>query len=186
MKLNELGINKTWTLFLDRDGVINHDTPGDYVRSVNQLKLFETTLPAMKVFAEWFELILIVTNQRGVGLGLMSLDDLHEIHHQLLTQIAEAGGRIDKIYFCTDTDKLHSTHRKPAIGMGLDAQLDFPEIDFAKAIMVGNNDSDIQFGKTLGMITVFIDDRNELKGEAHSFANFTFNNLAAMADKLID
>ncbi|MFM2047563.1 MAG: hypothetical protein RI955_109 [Bacteroidota bacterium] len=174
-------IDGDWTLFLDRDGVLNHDTPGDYVRSWNQYRFFDTTLPAMKKLAEMFSLILIVTNQRGVGIGLMSIDDLNEIHTNMLSEIEKHNGRIDKIYFCTDTNKETSTHRKPASGMGLQAKQDFDEIDFSKSIMVGNNISDMQFGRGLGMYTIFIDDRKEYNNQPTKEMDLIFNDLLEMA-----
>jgi len=72
-----------------------------------------------------------------------------------MQQITAAGGRIDKIYFCPDQDNA-SPCRKPQPGMALAAQQDFPDIDFTRSVMVGNTLSDMEFGKQLGMSTVFI------------------------------
>jgi len=69
--------------------------------------------------------------------------------------IEEAGGRIDAIYFCSDLNE-DSPNRKPNPGMGLMAKNDFPEIDFNKAIMIGNTISDMEFGRNLGVHTVFL------------------------------
>jgi histidinol-phosphate phosphatase family protein len=175
-------IDGDWTLFLDRDGVLNHDTPGDYVRDWSRFKFFDTTLSAMEKLANIFNLILIVTNQRGVGIGLMSQQNLDEIHQNMVAEIIANNGRIDKIYFSTDTDKINSTHRKPATGMGLQAKQDFDEIDFKCSIMVGNNISDMQFGRNLGMHTIFIDDRKEYNNQPTDEMDLIFNNLLEMAE----
>jgi histidinol-phosphate phosphatase family protein len=174
-------INQDWTLFLDRDGVLNHDVINDYVRNWNQFHFFDTTLPAMKILAEKFSRIIIITNQRGVGIELMSQKDLDNIHLNMIAEIESVQGRIDKIYFCTDTDRLNSTHRKPAIGMGLQAKEDFPEIDFSKSIMVGNNTSDMQFGRKLNMHTVFIDDKKNYNKNPTPEMDLLFDNLFEFA-----
>ena len=107
-----------------------------------------------------FGRIFIVTNQRGVGLGVMTEDKLNEIHDKLLSEITSLSGRIDKIYYCTAVDNCAEC-RKPNIGMGLRAKKDFPEIEFSKSIMVGDSISDMGFGKNLWMKTVFVGNMSE-------------------------
>lgn len=155
-----LKINKSWTLFLDRDGVINEKIENDYVRVWEQFVFNENALIAIKELSSLFCRIIIVTNQRGVGKGLMSLSQLDEIHNNMLREINLNLGRIDKIYFCGDVAE-DSVCRKPNSGMAFSAQSDFPEINFTKSIMVGDSLSDIQFGLKLGMKTVFIGLQNE-------------------------
>jgi histidinol-phosphate phosphatase family protein len=161
--------------------VINVDTPGDYCRNADMFHLFETTKPAMKLFNELFGVIVVVTNQRGVSKGLMTEQDLKGIHAKMLGELIPAGGRIDKIYYCMDLDAATSTHRKPKPGMAFDAKNDFPQIDFTKSIMIGNNISDMQFGKTVGMTTIYIDDRAERAGVKTVEMDFIFNNLLEFA-----
>ena len=177
-------IDNTWSLFLDRDGVINIDTTGDYCRNADQFHLFETTLPAMKLFNDFFGKIVVVTNQRGVSKGIMSEEDLKGIHAKMISLVIPAGGRIDKIYYCMDIDAETSTHRKPKPGMAYDAKRDFPSIEFSKSIMIGNNISDMQFGKAVGMTTVFIDDRKERGGIKSEEMDFIFDNLLEFANLL--
>ncbi len=179
-------INKSWTLFLDRDGVLNHDVINDYVRNWQQFHFFETTLPAMKILNNYFGKIVIVTNQRGVGIGLMTENDLQIIHKNMLSEIKQHGGRIDKIYFCTDTNRENSTHRKPATGMGLQAKQDFQEIDFSRSIMVGNNLSDMHFGKNLGMKNVFIDDKKKYNHTPTAEMDLIFDDLLQFAEFIIE
>jgi len=101
-----------------------------------------------------------VTNQRGVGLGLMNEEDLNEIHDKMLSEVVNVSGRVDKIYYCTSADQ-SAECRKPNIGMGLKAKDEFPEIEFSKSVMIGDSISDIKFGNNLGMKTVFIGDISE-------------------------
>jgi histidinol-phosphate phosphatase family protein len=97
----------------------------------------------------------VVTNQKGVGKGLTLLSDLEIIHENMKAQIKAAGGYIDEVYFCPDLDE-QSPYRKPNPGMGLKAKSKFPEIDFKKSIMVGNTIGDMEFGRNLGIFTVFL------------------------------
>ncbi|MEO6315077.1 MAG: HAD-IIIA family hydrolase [Chitinophagaceae bacterium] len=148
-------IDNTWTLFLDRDGVLNHDKVGSYIFNVSEFRFYDGVLDALKICNRVFGNIVIVTNQRGVGRGLMSELDLMDIHNAMLQQVEAAGGRIDAIYYATSLDNDHP-ERKPHRGMALKAQADFAEIDFSKSIMVGNNISDMEFGRNAGMHTVFM------------------------------
>lgn len=149
-------LNKSWTLFLDRDGVINHRLMDDYVKNWSEFQ-FEPGVPeAIALFSKIFRRIFVVTNQQGIGKNIMSVDDLLNIHHKMRSEIEAAGGRIDKVYYCPHLRTDDCNCRKPRIGMALQAQSDFPEIDFSQSIMVGDTPSDIEFGKRAGMHTVFI------------------------------
>ena len=148
-------IDKTWTLFLDRDGVINHEKHLDYVYSYVEFEFYDGVLQALKTLSARFGKMIIVTNQRGVEKKLMTETALVSLHNEMLQDIRKAGGEVDAIYYCTSLDDNHP-NRKPQIGMALLARERFPEIDFRKSIMVGNNLSDMQFGKNAGMYTVFV------------------------------
>lgn len=154
--LKDLNIDSTWSLFLDRDGVINERIVGDYVKSLDEFHFIEGTLEALELVEQMFETIVVVTNQQGIGKGVMKLETLHEIHQHLMDEVHEFGGRIDKVYFCPALAAENADCRKPNIGMGLQAQKDFPEIDFSKSIMVGDSESDMEFGDRLGMKCVKI------------------------------
>ena len=171
-------IDKSWTLFLDRDGVINKKIDNDYVKAWEQFEFLPGVIEALKILSAKFGKIIIVTNQQGVGRQLMSEDDLHAIHKKMIIDIEKAGGRIDKIYFAPQLKSENSDYRKPAIGMALQAQKEFTDIDFSKSIMVGDSYHDMQFGKKAGMTTVFISPMPEQLpvidmqfDSLHSFAN---------------
>ncbi len=155
-----INIDNSWSLFLDRDGVINEKIENDYVKNWDEFKFKDGVLQAVAGLGKIFGRIFIVTNQRGVGLGVMTEDKLNEIHGMLLSEITSLSGRIDKIYYCTAVDNCAEC-RKPNIGMGLKAKSDFPEIEFSKSIMIGDSISDMEFGKNLGMKTVFIGDKSK-------------------------
>ena len=153
--LNLEQIDKTWTLFLDRDGVINIDKPNSYVFNPEEFRFYKGVLPSMEMLNQCFGHIVVVTNQRGVGRGLMTESDLLDIHAKMIREISANGGRIDRIYYCVTNDN-EDPRRKPNPGMAFEAKSDFPDIDFSKSLIIGNNISDMQFGRNAGMKTVFI------------------------------
>jgi D-glycero-alpha-D-manno-heptose 1-phosphate guanylyltransferase len=143
-------IDKTWTLFLDRDGVINHEKHKDYIHTWDEFVFYDGALKALKIFAQHFNRIIVVTNQKGIGKGVTLLEDLQLIHTNMVKAIELAGGRVDAVYFSPHLEDDHPD-RKPNHGMGLQAVNDFPDIDLTKSIMVGNTLSDMQFGRNLGV-----------------------------------
>ena len=173
-------IDNSWTLFLDRDGVINEERPGEYVLNTNEFVFSKGTLDALKLLANRFERIILVTNQRGIGKELMTHEDLKIIHNEMQKEIFAAGGRIDQIYYCGEIDA-KSFHRKPNPGMALQAAKDFTEIDFSKSIMVGNKPSDMRFGRSLGMVTVFITSTNPSHPFPHPEIDLRFSSLLEFA-----
>lgn len=149
-------VDPSWTLFLDRDGVINTREPDIYITCWEEFHFLPGVLEALHFLGPLFYKIVIVTNQQGVGKGIMSHAALENIHNNLFLSIQNANAEIDAIYYCTDLDGMESHRRKPSPGMAYEAQKDFPFIDFAKSIMVGDTLSDLKFGKNLGMKNVFV------------------------------
>lgn len=152
-------IDRTWTLFLDRDGVINKKRDNDYVKSLDELEILPRIPETLAALSALFGRIVVVTNQQGIGKGLMTEDHLAEIHGHLLQKVTQAGGRIDAFYHAPQLKQENSPLRKPEIGMALRAQADFPEIDFKKSVMVGDSPSDIEFAQKAGMLPVLVTDQ---------------------------
>src|SRR5258706_16089756 len=98
-------IDNTWTLFLDRDGVINHEKHLDYIHTWDEFVFYDGVKEALKILAPKFKHIVVVTNQKGVGKGMTLLKDLGIIHRNMIKEIEMVGGRIDKVYFCTDLEE---------------------------------------------------------------------------------
>jgi histidinol-phosphate phosphatase family protein len=154
---NKLPIDPSWTLFLDRDGVLNKKIDESYISKLADFELFDFVPEVLAKLRAVFGRIVVVTNQQGIGKGLMSEMDLQILHDFMCEKIQARGGRIDKIYFAPQLDnKQHNYYRKPGVGMALHAKTDFPEIDFARSVMVGDSFTDILFGKKMGMKTVWI------------------------------
>ena len=173
-------IDPTWTLFLDRDGVINVEKPMDYVRNWDEFQFNPGVLEALRAFSPLFGRIVVVTNQRGVGKGLMTEDDLNDIHTHMLAEIVQNGGRIDRIYYAPDlTDD--GARRKPLPAMGQEAMRDFPEIDPARSIMIGNTFSDMEFGRNIGAQTIFLPTTRQAPPMPHPLVDYLLPDLLAVA-----
>lgn len=149
-------LDLSWTLFIDRDGVINKRIFGDYVKFKSDFHFEKGVFDFFKFANTKFYKIIVVTNQQGVGKGLMTLSELDCIHDFMKQSIQTNGGRIDQIYAATNLKNDDLDIRKPLPYMGQKAKLDFPAIDFQKSIMIGDTNSDILFGKNLGMKTILI------------------------------
>lgn len=153
---NTIPADDSWTLFLDRDGVINKRIKDDYVKKWPEFVFMAGVLESMPVLSNIFGCIVVVTNQQGVGKGKMSRQQLDDIHDRMEKAVVEAGGRIDLILSCTDLSGQSPNCRKPNPDMAYQARAAFPQINFERSVMVGDSISDILFGERLGMTTVWV------------------------------
>lgn len=175
-----IDLTKYNILFLDRDGVINVERKNDYVKNISEFVFESSALEAIRILSVKFEKIFIVTNQRGVGRGIMSELDVKLIHNFMLDEIKKTDGNIHNIYSCFDLMH-YSINRKPNVGMAFKALNDFPEIDFNQSVMVGNSKSDIQFGNKLNMYTVLVGTKYPKGDEIYNNSCAYFLNLYQFA-----
>lgn len=179
--IKSLGINREWTLFLDRDGVINRRLIDDYVKDISEFEFLEGTKEAIKIFHGVFGRIFVVTNQRCIARKIITEEKLNEIHSYMLSSIEQAGGRIDKIYHCPHDRNEGCVCRKPNPGLAFIAKEEFREVDLSKSIMVGDTSSDIYFGKNADMVTVKL--TSKIKPDR--IQDFNALSLIEFANKLI-
>ncbi len=177
-------INKDWTLFLDRDGVINHEGIGTYINQWSDFTFYDGVTKAFEIFSRKFKRIIIVTNQRGIGKGITKEKELHIIHENMQLEIKRNNGRVDAVYYCPDNDDNHP-RRKPNAGMGRDAVNDFPDIDLSKALMIGNTLSDMHFGRNLGICTVFLTTTRPETDLSDTAIDAVYPSLIAFAKELV-
>ena len=185
MNSGDLKIDRTWSLFLDRDGVINERIVDDYVRSWDQFIFLPGVLEAMKIFKERFGRIFVVSNQQGVGKGLMAPGDVITIHARMQEEIRKNGGSVDAIYFSPFLEKENSIHRKPNVGMALQARKEFPGVKFKNSIMVGDSLSDMHFGKRLKMKTVILTNEKATIRKGSMLIDYVFPDLLSFARSFI-
>ena len=176
-------IDNGWTLFLDRDGVINVEKEGSYIFHYGEFEFYKDVPGALKRCAAVFGHIVVVTNQRGVGKGMMTAADLQDIHEKMVAAIELAGGRISRIYYADSLDNAHPL-RKPQPGMAHAAQRDLPGLDLTRSVMVGNNLSDMEFGRNAGMFTAFLRTTNPEQPLPHPAIDGAFDTLADFAKHL--
>jgi D-glycero-D-manno-heptose 1,7-bisphosphate phosphatase len=144
-------------VFLDRDGVLNRKLPeGAYVSDWAQFQWLPGAVEAVARMNRAGLTVIVVSNQRGIALGRLSVEQLELIHGQLRSELARQGARLDAIYYCPH-DHGECKCRKPDIGLFEQAAKDFPEVDAKNSVVIGDSLSDIQAARRLGMRTIFIE-----------------------------
>ena len=138
------------TLLLDRDGVINRWLPGDYVDSWEKFSFLPGILESLREWAGHFRRIFLVTNQRGVGKGRMTQEQLETVHARMRSEIAAAGGRIDGIYLCTAVSE-DDPRRKPNRGMFDEILAAYPDVRPERTVMLGDSRYDREFAANCGI-----------------------------------
>jgi D-glycero-D-manno-heptose 1,7-bisphosphate phosphatase len=177
------------TVFLDRDGVLNEKLPeGQYVTRWSKFHLLTGVAEAIGRLNRAGLRVVVVSNQRGVSLGLYTAADVNDIHKGLQNLLANHGAHVDGFYFCPH-DRGLCTCRKPLPGLFEQAVAEFPAIDAASSAMIGDSMSDIEFGRRLGMLTVFIEgdlERRKPGAEAAGeLADLRFPSLVEAVDELL-
>jgi D-glycero-D-manno-heptose 1,7-bisphosphate phosphatase len=143
-------------VFLDRDGVINRKAPeGHYVSSWRDFHILAGGETAISRLNQSGYKVIIVTNQRGVALGVYSEQDILNLHEQLARHLTLFDAHIDAIYYCPH-DENDCQCRKPGTGLFEKAFREFPDASSANSVMIGDSLSDIEAGVRLGMLTIFI------------------------------
>lgn len=184
LSLEKINFDNTWTIFLDRDGVINKRLVGDYIKKIEEFEFIPGVQDAINIFNQKFGNIFVVTNQQGIGKGKMTHDDLSVIHQLMTKEIVNSGGKIDKIYYCPYLSHTNHADRKPNIGMALKAKRDFKNVNFKKSVMVGDSISDMKFGKRMKMLTIFISSNKETIAKNDHLIDFAFKDLISFAKKI--
>lgn len=137
--------------FVDRDGVLNHRIPGDtYVTHPDALQVLPHAAEGVRELARRGYAVVVVTNQRGVGRGLMSLADLEAVHAKLEAELAAQGARLTAIYACPHDRDAGCECRKPRPGLILRAAREL-SLDLARSLVVGDSPRDLEAGAAAGV-----------------------------------
>lgn len=134
-------------VFIDRDDTIAKDVP--YCSDPDLFNLFEGVPSAIRKLNDAGFLVIVITNQSGIGRGYFDEETLGRIHAKLRSEVEKAGGRIDDIFYCPHTPDDHCLCRKPEIGMGIQAVMKHG-IDPSRSFMIGDHEKDVEFGRRLG------------------------------------
>ena len=145
---------KNRACFLDRDGVINIAYPGRYVSSISEFEMIEGVPGAIKLLNDAGYLVIVITNQQGVGKEEFSQATLEDIHNYMMVEVELQGARIDWVYFCPHIEGT-CTCRKPKPGLFYKAAEDY-NIDLEKSLMIGDSVTDGQAAMAAGCNSVQI------------------------------
>jgi D-glycero-D-manno-heptose 1,7-bisphosphate phosphatase len=177
------------TVFLDRDGVVNQKLPeGRYVSSPGEFQPLPGVHDAIGRLNRAGMRVFVVSNQRGIALGLYTAADVLDIHALFQSELNTRNAHVDAFYFCPH-DKADCDCRKPLPGLFHHAKADFPDIDAESSAIIGDSWSDIEFGRRLGMLTIFIDGDPALQKPgaeaARDSADMHFPSLLEAVDALL-
>ena len=157
--------------FLDRDGVIFEKAPGDqYITRWEDVRFLPRVADAMVLLNRAGFRLIVVSNQRCVAKGLVTAEAVEAMHWRMCASLAQAGARIDAVYYCPHEKLPPCGCRKPQPGMLLNAAR-IHGIDLRQSWMVGDSDSDVEAGKSAGCKTVRLLQAGEVpRGGADLFA----------------
>lgn len=177
------------TVFLDRDGILNEKMPeGRYVARWEEFRILPGVPEALRRLNQAGLRVVVVSNQRGIALGLYTNEEVAAIHAKFQQLLKSAGAQIDAFFICPH-DKGQCNCRKPLPGLFEQAVAQFPKITAETSAMIGDSLSDIEFGHRLGMSTVFIEgnrERQKLGAEsAAELADLHCSSLAEAVDVLL-
>lgn len=184
MSLNDLNIDIRWTLFLDRDGIINRLREEDYVKSWEEFEFLPGVLEALPVLNRLFGRLIIVTNQQGIGKGIMTPGTLEEVHRRMIDAIRKNGGELHGVYYCPALENDHHPCRKPDTGMADQARKDFPQIEFSRSVMAGDSLTDMEFGRRLGMVNVLIAEESYIRRLNKDSYDYHYPDLLAFTEEM--
>jgi len=162
LPITEQFLKQKKVIFLDRDGVINKKAPkADYVKNWNEFEFLPGAIEALKILTQNGYNIYIISNQAGIARGIMTENDLKEIHRNMLNELEKKGGKVSDIYYCPHGWDDGCECRKPKPGMFFQAAREH-HIDLTKAVFIGDDERDIQAGNSAGCKTILVNSENNL------------------------
>jgi D-glycero-D-manno-heptose 1,7-bisphosphate phosphatase len=141
---------KQKTIFIDRDGTLIEEV--NFLHRVEDLRYFPFTDEAVRLLKENGFLIIVVTNQSGIGRGIYTEADMHRVHEQIQNDLTE---KLDAYYFCPHLPNAGCTCRKPNLGMIELACQDFA-IDLENSWVIGDKNLDVELGINAGIKTALV------------------------------
>lgn len=168
-------------VFFDRDGIVNRRLIGDYVKNIAEFEFIPDFLETLLKVKQLGYYALLVTNQQGIGKGLLTIDDLQQIHNHMQNELkAKTGFAFDDIAFCPSLDSDNDYRRKPNPGMIWDFIHKY-KLNPTQCWMIGDSVTDIIAAQKAGLHSILINE-SDLEVEA----DFVFPNLLSLNQKLTE
>jgi D-glycero-D-manno-heptose 1,7-bisphosphate phosphatase len=146
-------------VILDRDGTVVVDR--HFLSNPADLEFLPGAAAGLRSLCVQGHRLVVITNQSGVGRGLFSLPQLHDIHDRFRDMVGAAGARLERIYFCPHTPDDDCACRKPRLGLLVRAASDL-HFDPTRAVVIGDKASDIEFGRRAGATTILISPQRDI------------------------
>ncbi len=177
-------------VFLDRDGVLNEKMPeGAYVTSPASFRILPGVPEAIARLNQAGLRVVVVSNQRGIALGLYTAADVETIHAAFQHALGSHGAHIDAFFLCPH-DLGQCNCRKPLPGLFEQAMAQFPAITAASSVMIGDSLVDIEFARRLGMTAILISNNSDQPTpgieSARELADLCFSSLPEAVDKVLE
>ncbi len=168
LPITETFFARTPTVILDRDGVLNERPPrAEYVLRPDQFRWLDGALEALQLLRDAGYRVIVVSNQAGVGRGVMTVEDVEKVNDHMRTGATAAGGRIDAVYYCPHDWDEGCRCRKPKPGMLFDAQHDH-ELDLSRTFFIGDDERDGLAAEAAGAPYLHVDDSMSLLDHVRS------------------
>jgi D-glycero-D-manno-heptose 1,7-bisphosphate phosphatase len=176
-------MDSQFTVFLDRDGVINRKLPhGRFVCRWDEFEILPGVPRAIRLLNQNRVTTIVVTNQRGISLGLYSEKDLSELHKKMACALKRQGASLNAIYYCPHAAGVCDC-RKPGVALFRQALRDFPSADALRSVLVGDSLGDLEAAQQLGCKKVLIRDSD---GIVEAAARKLGIDVEYCADSLLD
>ncbi|MBP8724742.1 MAG: Histidine biosynthesis bifunctional protein HisB [Saprospiraceae bacterium] len=172
-------------LLLDRDGVINELLPGAYVTTPEEFVFREGVIEGLAKLTGVCTYFFIVTNQQGIGKGLMTEADLEAIHSKMLKAIVSGGGKIDGIYHCPHLAADHCRCRKPADGMVRRLFADFPDSATRPLLLIGDGAVDLSLGSRIRANCYGMRHQHNSLEDWSDFPHLAVSDFSQFADRVL-
>jgi D-glycero-D-manno-heptose 1,7-bisphosphate phosphatase len=169
-------------VFFDRDGIVNVLLNNAYVRNIDEFEFIPEFFEFYKIVKELGFLTIIITNQQGIGKGIMTDKDLDIVHEFMQNEMLRlTGSKFDDIFSCGELHAANSYRRKPNPGMFLEA-IEKWDIDVKQSIMIGDSERDAEGADKVGIKSILI---GEYECEYANHIYTTYTEFLVDAEKIL-
>ena len=140
---------KRKAIFVDRDGTLNYDR--GYTHKLSDLKIYDDIIPLLMDYYEKNFLIIVITNQSGIGRGYYTVDEMESFNREIAKELIFKGIKIEDFFYCPHTPDQGCRCRKPETGLIEEAAIKY-DIDISNSVVIGDRESvDGEMARKLGM-----------------------------------